>query len=183
MATAELTPAERVDDACGRWGEADVVAGCARLLTGGTGAPTGPDAELAMVLGGLADRTWLAGGKAPGHAYWARVWAARALTHVWAERATPAVVAALADEQWRVREMAARVIGLRELGVAADELVARLVDDVPRVRAAAATALGAVGEGEHAAALRALVDDEQPDVARRARLAVEAMSERLDRPV
>ena len=110
--------------------------------------------ELAMILGGLTDRGWLAGGKPPGHAYWARVWAARALRYVWAESAAPAVVGALGDEHWRVRELAAKVVGDRELGEAAEHLVALLGDDTPRV-ASPPWALGR-GEGEHGAAITAL---------------------------
>ena len=85
-----------------------------------------------MVLGALTDRRWLASGKPPGNSYWARVWAARALRYVWAESAAPAVVAALGDEHWRVREMAAKVVGDRELGEAAERLVGLLDDGTPR---------------------------------------------------
>ena len=177
-----MTPAERVDEACARWGEGDVVRNCAALLGLRAGvAPTGAALELAMVLGALTDRRWLASGKPPGNSYWARVWAARALRYVWAESAAPAVVAALGDEHWRVREMAAKVVGDRELGEAAERLVGLLDDGTPRVRAAAVRALGQIGEGEHGAAIKALASDPDPTVAAAARSAVAALSQRLDR--
>ena len=51
------------------------------LRLGGSDDVAGEDLELAMVLGGLHDPGWLAGGKPPGHGYWARAWAARALLY------------------------------------------------------------------------------------------------------
>lgn len=177
-----MTPAERVEAACDRWGEADVVGGCSVLLVLPPGAaPRGVALELAMVLGGLTDRRWLAGGKPPGNAYWARVWAARALRYAWAESAAPAVIRALDDNHWRVREMAAKVVSDRQLGEASDRLATLLGDDTPRVRAAAVGALGEVGEGEHGDAIRTLTSDLDPDVARAGRSALSRLSRRLDR--
>ena len=77
--------------------------------------------------------------------------------------------------------MAAKVVGDRELGEAAEHLVALLGDDTPRVRVAAARALGVVGEGEHGAAITALASDPDPTVAAAARSAVTTLSRRLDR--
>jgi HEAT repeat protein len=51
------------------------------------------------------------------------------------------VIAALADEAWRVREMAAKVVARRRLGDALTAVAALQQDPVPRVRAAAARAL------------------------------------------
>ena len=105
---------------------------CASVLRrGASDDVAGEDLELAVVLGGLRDSGWLAGGKPPGHSYWARAWAARALLYVWQDSATDAVVGALADEHWRVRELAAKVVRLRELADAVD----RLVDLTAAVRA------------------------------------------------
>jgi HEAT repeats len=177
-----MTPAERVAIACDRWNDDDVVRRCARLLgVAAASAPTGDELDLAMVLGGLRDRDWLAGGKPPGHAYWARVWAARALRYVWTDSAAPAVVDALGDDHWRVREMASKVVGDRQIGDAADHLVALLGDDTPRVRAAAVRALGEIGEGEHGEAVVALTSDPDRTVAATARSALAALSRRLDR--
>ncbi|NUT36798.1 MAG: hypothetical protein HOV79_27395, partial [Hamadaea sp.] len=108
--------------------------------------------------------------------YWPRVWGARALLYVWEPAAASAVVQALADEHWRVREMAAKVCLRRELGSALEPLEALASDPVPRVRVAAARALGALGEAEHAAVLRTMRDD-GPHIA----AALELLSRRLDR--
>ena len=93
-----MRPDRRVDVAVQRWGESQVVAGCADLLLGA--APEGDLLELAMALGQLTDPGWLAGGKPPGHAHWARVWAARALRYVWT--GTAAAHAALRTLAWRL---------------------------------------------------------------------------------
>ena len=178
-----MTPVERVEAAVRRWGDQATVRGCAGLLCLAPGsAPIGDGLALAMVLGGLTDPEWLAAGKPPGNAYWARVWAARALRYVWADSAAPAVVAALDDEHWRVREMAAKVVRDRQLGEAADRLERLLTDDTPRVHAAAVRALGDVGEGEHGEAIGALTSDPDGAVAVAARSALASLSRRLDRP-
>jgi HEAT repeats len=176
-----MTPAERIGAACDRWGDDEVVRRCAAQLIAGPAAPTGDLLDLATVLGGLRDRDFLAGGRPPGNAYWARVWAARALRYVWADSAAPAVIAALDDEHWRVREMALKVVRDRELADAADRLVELLADDTPRVRAAAARALGDIGEGEHGEVLRAATDDPDRAVSTASTAALRALSARLDR--
>lgn len=174
------SPRERVRQATERWGEADVVRLCSELVRSSPGAVQGRLLDLAMVLGGLTDRDWLAGGKPPGHGYWSRVWAVRALLYVWDESAGRAVIGALGDEHWRVREMALKVVALRELGQAAGIAERLCADEVPRVRAAAVRALAAVGEGEHADVVRGLLDD-GPLVARAAASALRTLSRRLDR--
>jgi hypothetical protein len=176
-------PVERVHEAVDRWGVQDVVLRCASLLAARRGDDVvGAELELAMVLGGRDEPGWLAGGKGPGHAYFARVWAARALLYTWGDQATEAVIGALDDEQWRVREMAAKVVRFRELASAADRLGALTDDPVPRVRIAAVRALAVVGEGEHAMAVAALTDDPEPSVVRAATHALEELARRLDRP-
>ena len=50
------------------------------------------------------------------------------------------MLAALADESWRVREMAAKVVARREIGEGLTALAGLQHDPVPRVRAAAARA-------------------------------------------
>jgi len=176
------SPADRVAKACARWGDDEVVCRLAALLRHRPGDPVTRDLlDLAIVLGGLTDRDWLAGGKPPGHSYWARVWAARALRYVWAESASSTVIHGLDDEHWRVREMSANVVRDHEIPDAAERLVSLTGDEVPRVRKAAALALGVVGEGEHADAIRELVDDPEPAVAGAAANALAAMSRRLDR--
>ncbi len=50
------------------------------------------------------------------------------------------MIGALADESWRVREMAARVVSRRKLGDALSIVAELRRDPVPRVAAAAARA-------------------------------------------
>jgi HEAT repeat protein len=100
------------------------------------------DAELITVLGGrhaealLPERI-----DDPVQRYWLRVWAARGLLWCWDDVATEALIGALDDDAWRVREMALKVVARHRVEKAIDK-VAQLQDDpVARVRAAAARAL------------------------------------------
>jgi HEAT repeat protein len=52
-----------------------------------------------------------------------------------------ALIAALGDEHWRVREMAAKVIARRRIGAALGAVTEIRSDPVPRVRAAAERAI------------------------------------------
>jgi hypothetical protein len=88
-----------------------------------------------------------------GQDHWPRVWGARGLRYVWLPYAEPGVVRALPDPAWRVREMAAKVVGQRACGSAAEALEPLLVDEVVRVQVAAIRALGVVGEVEQAVLL------------------------------
>jgi len=157
------SPRELVREASRRYGEDHIARWCAGLLRG---EPPGDEPAL----------SWL-GGK-PGWAeYWTRVWGARGLLYSWVPDAAPAVVGALTDPAWRVREMAAKVVRLREIGEAADPLSTMATDDMPRVRLAAVRALAKVGEAEHAAAIRALLP-EQPGACEKA---LRDLALRLDR--
>lgn len=99
------TPHKSVEAAAKRLGKTTVVAGCRALLAGDE-----TEALLVLALGGRPAR-WAAGfDEPPGPAYWLRVWAARGLLWVWDDEATPAILAALGDDAWRVREMATRVV-------------------------------------------------------------------------
>ena len=173
----EAKPADRVRWACRHWGEAELVRSCAEILRGGPG----PEGDLLRCLGGVSAVTMTERGL--DLVYWPAVWAARSLLYAWREEAAPAVVVALAHPAWRVREMAAKVCALREVGAAADALGGLLTDPVPRVRAAAARALARVGEAEHADGLRALDADEDPTVRQRGAQALSQLAARLDRPV
>lgn len=73
--------------------------------------------------------------------YWRRVWGARGLLYAWDERAADAVVEALGDEHWRVREMAAKVVTRHKMGVALTAVAVLREDPVARVRAAAERAV------------------------------------------
>lgn len=179
-----------VTQACAELGDTVVLDWCAALLSGAD--PTESAHSLTWIGGQHAaqvlEEDLLTGPRARHHRYWPRVWAARAMRYAWAEgtdaahRASSALVDALGDEHWRVREMAAKVIGLHELGAGADGLVTLLRDPKSRVRAAAATALGVVGEGEHLEAVRAAEGDSERTVRVAARRAVESSTERLDLP-
>jgi HEAT repeats len=127
-----LTPKQSVEFECARRGEADVVAGCVELLAG-----RDADDELVLALGGPGARSVLDGGQR----YWLRVWAMRALLYAWDDTARPAVLAGLADQAWRVREMAAKVIARRQLGDALAGVAELRNDPVPRVRTAAGRAV------------------------------------------
>ncbi|MDF8263187.1 HEAT repeat domain-containing protein [Luteipulveratus flavus] len=173
-ASARPTPRETVAQACERWGEPEVARRCAALIGGAH------DGGLVALLGSRAatDEAWMARSV---NQYWMRVWGARALLYAWSTEAEPAVVAGLADDHWRVREMCAKVAVQRAIGAAADPAADLVVDPVERVRVAALRVLGAVGEGEHAAGVRTAYDDDSPAVQRAAYAALRSMSERLDR--
>jgi HEAT repeats len=156
-------------------GTREVVERCGALLTG---ADPHDEPDLLLYLGGRHARLFLHSGD---RNYWPRTWAARAMLYAWDERAQPTVVAALADDAWRVREMAAKVTTVREIGAAAGALAGLLGDLVPRVRAAAARALAVVGEAEDADGLRHLLDDLDREVRRRAEQSLERLAVRLDR--
>lgn len=128
----ELTPKQSIELECARRGRAQLVSGCVALLRG-----QDVDDDLVIALGGPGARTILDSGPKPVYLYWLRVWGARGLLHAYSGEAEEAVLEALADEHWRVREMAVKVIARYRIG-AGLEAVAELRDDsVPRVRAAA----------------------------------------------
>ncbi len=173
-------PRDLVHDAVSCYGTHALVDTCLALLDGHS------DYEMLPVplsfLGGAHATALLRRGELAQRAqdHWPRVWAARVLRYNWLDYAEPVLVSALVDSAWRVQEMAAKVVALRELGSAAEALVPLLSSDVSRVRVAAVRALGAVGEHEHAALIRGVTD---PDPA--AHVAVDAalrrMRVRLDR--
>jgi hypothetical protein len=131
----DLTPRQSVEQECGRRGEAEVIAGCVELLGGGEA-----DRDFVYALGGPAADSVLGPHPRRDQRYFLRVWAARALLYAWDDSAQAAVLTALDDEAWRVREMAAKVIAKRRLGDALPALAALQSDPVPRVRAAATRA-------------------------------------------
>jgi HEAT repeat protein len=131
----DMTPRQSVERECARRGEAEVVAACVGLLGG-------EDADRAFVfaIGGPAAESVLGPHPRRDQRYFLRVWAARALLYAWDDSAQRAVLAALTDESWRVREMAAKVVARRQLGEALAAVAGLRSDPVPRVRAAAARA-------------------------------------------
>jgi HEAT repeat protein len=176
-----MRPRDRVGLALERWGRHEVLRRIGAALRLRPDEPADPDAfELAVFLGGhQRDSSWQSADAPPGHLYWARVWATRALLYEWDEGLRDDVVLAVSDEHWRVREKALAVVAVREVGCA--DLLGPLVsDDVPRVRTAAARALGAVGEAEHGDWLHQLAEDSDPAVAAAADRAFEQLTRRVD---
>jgi HEAT repeat protein len=177
-----MHPKDRFADTAGRLGAARTAAWCADLLTGAARWDDGKHPSIDL-LSNPGSEKFLASRGDDTNDYWARVWAARGLRYVWTPDASPAVVQALRDRAWRVREMAAKVARQRELGEAGDALAGLLTDDTTRVRAAAAAALGAVGEAEHAEAIRAATSDPEASVRVAAARALDELRRRLDRDV
>lgn len=100
-----------------------------------------------MALGGPAAERHVQG-EPREDAYWLRVWGARGLLWVWEDEAVPEVRLALADESWRVREMALKVIARHEVGDLMADVAASQEDPVPRVRQAAARTLSVLTAAE-----------------------------------
>jgi HEAT repeats len=135
---SRLTPRQSVEQECSRRGTAPVVAGCVALLAGGDA-----DDSLVHAIGGPAADSVLGPHPRRDQRYFLRVWAARALLYAWDDDAAglrDALLAALSDESWRVREMAAKVVARREIGEGLTAVAGLQQDPVPRVRAAAARA-------------------------------------------
>ena len=132
----EPSPAKRVAAECARRGRTAVIRGCVDILDG-----RGVDEDLVVVLGGTGAEYVLSGREGGPDGPWPRVWAARGLLHAWDDSATSAVVGAVGDPAWRVREMALKVIARHRVGDASDVAVAAADDPVERVRAASARAV------------------------------------------
>jgi HEAT repeat protein len=128
----DMTPRQSVEQECARRGEAEVVAACVTLLAGAD-----VDRAFVLAIGGPAADSVLGPHPRRDQRYFLRVWAARALLYAWDDGARDAVLAALADESWRVREMAAKVVAKRQIGEALTAVAELRGDPVPRVRAAA----------------------------------------------
>jgi hypothetical protein len=162
-----LSPRERIALLAHDTGTSNAALACEEILCGAS------DPVLLRWIGGR-------GALFDQEVYWHRVWALRAYLYVWDEQVTACVVAALQDEHWRGREMAAKVVALRELP-AAHLLPALLQDPLPRVRAAGVRALGFVGEAENADAVLEALEDGDGVVSRAAAAALARLERRLDR--
>lgn len=121
-----MTPRQRIAAAVARRGPAAFAAGCAAILRGEE-----PDPELLAELRG----------EAGGDGYWYRVWAARGLRWAWHDSGLPGLLFALADEHWRVREMACKVVAHNLVEDAFEEVTVLRGDAHWRVRAAAERAV------------------------------------------
>jgi HEAT repeat protein len=137
VAIWQLTPRQSIAAECERRGTAAVVAGCIDLLAGRHGV----DDALVVALGGPAAQSMLGGANGGMAGYWPRVWAARGLLHAWDDCAVPAIILAAADDAWRVREMAAKVVARHRVAEALNAIAELRNDRVPRVRAAAERAI------------------------------------------
>jgi hypothetical protein len=129
-----MLPKEAIAAECGRRGQGAFIAGCVALLRG---QPV--DDPLVLALGGAHGAVVLDSG--PESQYWLRVWGARGLLWVWDDAAAAALIDALRDEHWRVREMAAKVVARNKVGAAFEAVDALRTDGVPRVAAAAERAI------------------------------------------
>jgi HEAT repeat protein len=157
--SASPTPEQRIAAECAHRGRATLIAGCVALLSG---RPDDVDDRLITVLGGDAAAHVLDGGEGGRSGYWPRVWAARGLLHAWDDptadhtvtaaadptvavndddAAIGALIRAMDDPVWRVREMAAKVVAAHRIGQALDAVAALRDDPSPRVRAAAERAV------------------------------------------
>lgn len=129
-----MLPKDAIAAECGRRGRAEFTAGCVALLRG---EPV--DDPLVLALGGAHAAAVLDSG--PEAQYWLRVWAARGLLWEWDDVAVPALLDALRDEHWRVREMAAKVVARNKVGAAFEAVEPLPADAVPRVATAAERAI------------------------------------------
>src|SRR6187551_3722054 len=91
------------------WGEAEVATRAIALVGGYN---VGED--FLLYVGGRHAQGILDGAPV---LYWPELWGTRALLYVWNDAAATAVIAALNNQAWRVREMATRVAAARELPV------------------------------------------------------------------
>lgn len=130
-----LSPRQSIEAECARRGRDAVTDGCVRLLADGL-----VDPSLLLVLAGPGAQKFLDGGE-HSDTYWLRVWALRGLLWAWGDQATPVVVAALADEHWRVREMALKVVARHGVDDALEAAATLRGDPVERVRVGAGRAV------------------------------------------
>jgi hypothetical protein len=138
-----MTPRESIEAACQQLGEKNVVDSCVRIIN-----DRDMDGEFGYVLSGPNSRAVLDGAEGGVSGRWPRTWALRAFLYAWDSSAEPAVLICLSDDSWRVREMAAKVVGRRHIGDGLDQIAALQNDDVPRVRAAAQRAIKMLVEGD-----------------------------------
>jgi hypothetical protein len=136
-----MTPKQSIQFECDRRSPKDVVRDCVALLNN-----EAIDDHFLRVIGGPSAENVLEGRDGGLDGFWPRVWAARSLLHVWDDTATSAIITATTHDSWRVREMAAKVIGRHHVKPAIDAVVTLLDDDNARVRVAARRAFNVVAD-------------------------------------
>jgi hypothetical protein len=183
MAADREKPKDVILAACREHGEDTVIDWCVAFLTGEISgeAAYGVDLPKLVAITGSSNPGGWSAPVDPVNYYWIRVWAARVFLYVWRDDVVDALLVAVTDPAWRVREHIARITAQRELGQLADALVPDLSHQLPRVRATAARAVGAAGESEHAEALKDLADDPESIVRSAAAKALTRLEKRLDR--
>lgn len=163
----------RIEVAVSLYGEEAVVARSISLMNGNNEGE-----DFLLYVGGEHAQGVLDGAPV---LYWPELWGTRALLYVWDDSAINAVLDALRNPAWRVREMAARVTAERGLP-AVDELLELLTDDTPRVRIAGAKALGAVGTMDNLDSIKNLAKDPNIEVRRGVRQSLDALRARFPKP-
>lgn len=169
----DLPTAERIATAVDHYGEEAVAQNAITLLRGKNAGK-----DFLLYAGGRHALGILDGAPA---LYWPELWGARTLLHVWDESAAPYVVVGLSNQAWRVREMCARVVLLRELQVA-PKLTRLTTDENPRVRAAALNALAAQGTAENLPTIEQRLRDPEKAVRQAAQKARDVLRERISQP-
>ncbi|WP_411698978.1 HEAT repeat domain-containing protein [Conyzicola sp.] len=164
------SPAERIAKVVAELGEDDVIARATALIAG-----LNAGEEFLLAVGGRHAQGILDG--APP-LYWREVLGALTFLYVWNDSATPAVLAGLGNQAWRVREMSAKVVARRELAYPA-EVAVLATDEVARVRAQAARALGEIGTADQIDVLRSLLKDPEIEVRREAGGALKKLRAKL----
>lgn len=133
------TPRLRVEGACLRLGQPEVVRRCRALLAGDTADP-----DFIITLGGTAAVRYLNDGQPDHQAYWLRVWGARGLLWAGPGSDTAVLRGALDDDHWRVREMVCKVVARHDIGDLLDGVAVLESDAVERVRTAAKRAAATI---------------------------------------
>ncbi len=93
-----------------------------------------------------------------------------------AERTVDDWIAALKDDDSRVRVEAAQALGQMKNSYALEPLTEALRDDVPEVRATAASALGSIGDQYSVEPLIPMLRDEDPSVRRESAAALSTIT-------
>ncbi len=176
------TPASGTKELAQHFGEERAFELLTRLLAGEVSQNelvASPYLEVLRFIGRTDATTFFQGERGKRHAYWSRVWSARALAYLGDDSAATWLQGALLDDHWRVRMTAAQTLGRLHIEGHEEALSECLVDNHPRVRAAAATALGRTGNEFAIDPLQEAIDDEAEGVRQRADRALARVEDRI----